>query len=89
MLRCTNLTSRAGQDCRKAWKEDYAVETEFSAIVEGSAGKGQHHRLSWPRPKYLLFGFIGLMYAYVLWTDESFLFNSKDPEWVHIDSFKW
>lgn len=45
--------------------------------------------MSWPRPKYLLFAFIGLMYAYVLWTDESFLFNSKDPEWTHIASFKW
>src|SRR4029077_11669254 len=43
----------------------------------------------WPRPKYLLFGFMGLMYAYVLWTNESFLFNSKDPEWAHIDPFKW
>ena len=29
------------------------------------------------------------MYAYVLWTNESFLFNSKDPEWLHIESFKW
>jgi uncharacterized membrane protein len=29
------------------------------------------------------------MYAYVLWHNESFLFNSKDPEWAHIGSFKW
>jgi uncharacterized membrane protein len=45
--------------------------------------------LSWLRPKYLLFGFIGLMLAYVLVHDESFLVNSKDPEWQHIQSFRW
>jgi uncharacterized membrane protein len=46
-------------------------------------------RFTWPRPKYLLFAFIGLMYAYVLWNNESFLFNHSDPEWPHIESFKW
>jgi uncharacterized membrane protein len=46
-------------------------------------------RFSWPRPKVLLFAFIALMYAYVLWHNESFLFNSKDPEWSHIGTFKW
>lgn len=44
---------------------------------------------SWLRPKYLLFGFIGLMLAYVLVHDESFLVNAKDPEWQHIQSFRW
>ena len=44
---------------------------------------------SWLRPKYLLFGLIGLMYLYVLWHNESFLFNAKDAEWPHIQSFKW
>jgi uncharacterized membrane protein len=42
-----------------------------------------------PRAKYLLFALIGAMYAYVLWTNESFLFNAKDPEWAHIATFKW
>ena len=41
-----------------------------------------------PRPKYLLFAFIAVMYAYVLWTNESFLFNAKDPEWAHIAPFQ-
>jgi hypothetical protein len=45
--------------------------------------------LRWLRPKYLLFGFIGLMLAYVLVHDESFLINAKDPEWLHIQSFRW
>jgi uncharacterized membrane protein len=45
--------------------------------------------LSWLRPKYLLFGFIGLMLAYVLMHDESFLVNPKDREWLHIQSFRW
>lgn len=44
---------------------------------------------SWLRPKFLLFGFIGVMLAYVLKHDESFLINAKDPEWLHIQSFRW
>jgi len=43
----------------------------------------------WLRPKYLLFGFIGLMLAYVLAHDESFLVNPKDLEWQHIQLFRW
>ena len=29
------------------------------------------------------------MYVYVLLHNESFLFNAKDAEWPHIQSFKW
>ncbi|HKB96399.1 MAG TPA: DUF2306 domain-containing protein [Rhizomicrobium sp.] len=50
---------------------------------------GSPGRFKWPRPKYLLFALIALMYLYVLWTNESFLFNSKDPEWPHIAPFRW
>jgi len=46
-------------------------------------------RSSWLRPKYLLFGFIGLMTAYVLGHNERFLIDAKHPEWTHISSFKW
>ena len=46
-------------------------------------------RSSWLRPKYLLATFIALMYVYVVWNNESFLINHADPEWAHIDSFKW
>ena len=46
-------------------------------------------RAAWVRPKYLLFGFIGLMFAYVLVNNESFLIKASDPEWKHIESFKW
>jgi len=46
-------------------------------------------RLSWPRPKYLLFGFVGLMLAYVLVHNERFLIDASDPEWPHIQPFKW
>ena len=63
--------------------------TGISTPVQGSAGPALFQRISWPRPKYLLFGFIGLMYAYVLWNNESFLINLHDPEWKHIESFKW
>jgi uncharacterized membrane protein len=41
------------------------------------------------RPKYLLFGFIGLMLAYVLGHNERFLIDRSHPEWTHIQSFKW
>ena len=41
------------------------------------------------RPKYLLFAAVGLMLAYVLIHDESFLVNSKDPIWSHYQPFKW
>jgi uncharacterized membrane protein len=46
-------------------------------------------RFSRPRPKYLLFAFIGLMVAYVLAHNERFLIDARDPEWPHIQSFKW
>lgn len=29
------------------------------------------------------------MYAYVLWHNESFLINPKDPEWTHIHAYRW
>ena len=45
--------------------------------------------LQWLRPKYLVFGFIGLMVAYVLHHNESFLFDSKHPSWQHYQPFKW
>jgi uncharacterized membrane protein len=46
-------------------------------------------RTSWLRPKYLLFAFVGLMLAYVIPHDESFLVNPRDPVWRHYESFKW
>lgn len=44
---------------------------------------------SWLRPKYLLAAFIGVMLAYVLVHNESFLFNAADPEWQHIRAYRW
>jgi len=46
-------------------------------------------RLFWFRPKYLIFSFVGLMLAYVLRHNESFLVNPRDPVWQHYESFKW
>lgn len=46
-------------------------------------------RAAWLRPKYLLFAFIGLMFAYVLRHNESFLVSGRDPEWAHIHPFRW
>ncbi len=63
------------------------MSTAVTTPVQGSAPPAR--RSTWLRPKYLLFGFIALMYLYVMWNNESFLVNAKDPEWLHIDSFKW
>jgi len=41
------------------------------------------------RPKYLLFGIIGVMFVYVLTHSERFLIDPGDGEWMHIQSFKW
>ncbi len=46
-------------------------------------------RLSAGRSKYLLFGFIALMIAYVLRHNEHFLIDAKDPVWHHYQPFKW
>jgi hypothetical protein len=41
------------------------------------------------RPKMLVFAFIGLMMAYVLYHNESFLINPNHPVWNHYQPFKW
>jgi len=46
-------------------------------------------RSPWLRAKYLLFAAIGLMLAYVIPHDESFLVHPKDPVWQHYQPFKW
>lgn len=47
------------------------------------------NRSSWFRAKYLLFAAIGLMLAYVIPHDESFVVHPKDPIWRHYESFRW
>jgi len=54
-----------------------------------STAPGALQPVSWLRPKYLLFAFIGLMMAYVLRHNESFLLNRADPVWQHYQPFKW
>ena len=39
--------------------------------------------------KWALFGVMALLIAGVMWTDERFLFDSKDEEWAHIAPFQW
>jgi uncharacterized membrane protein len=41
------------------------------------------------RPKYLIFAFVGLMVAYVLNHNETFLIHANDPVWNHYQPFKW
>jgi uncharacterized membrane protein len=46
-------------------------------------------RASLVRPKYVVFAFIGLMIAYVIQHNESFLIHPKDPVWQHYHPFRW
>jgi uncharacterized membrane protein len=41
------------------------------------------------RPKYLIFAFVGLMVAYVLNHNGTFLIHANDPVWNHYQPFKW
>ena len=41
------------------------------------------------RPKYLIFALALLMFAYVLWHNESFLIHPQAPVWRHYQPFKW
>jgi uncharacterized membrane protein len=46
-------------------------------------------RTSFMRPKYLIFAFVGLMVAYVLNHNETFLIHANHPVWHHYQPFKW
>jgi uncharacterized membrane protein len=46
-------------------------------------------RTSFMRPKYLIFAFVGLMVAYVLNHNETFLIHANHPVWQHYQPFKW
>jgi uncharacterized membrane protein len=46
-------------------------------------------RSPWLPAKYYLFAAIGLMLAYVIPHDESFLVHAQDPLWHHYEPFKW
>jgi uncharacterized membrane protein YozB (DUF420 family) len=54
-----------------------------------SSGAQLFQRMASPRAKYLLFGFIGLMVAYVLRHNEYFLVDAKAPVWEHYHPFRW
>src|SRR6516164_9838048 len=41
------------------------------------------------RIKNIVFAFIGVMIFYVLYHNESFLFDSAHPVWNHYEPFKW
>ena len=65
----------------------------YSARTTGegymSTASAPLQRNPWPRSKYLLFAFIGLMIAYVLRHNEHFLIDAHDPVWQHYQPFKW
>lgn len=62
---------------------------DVAASIPGRRVPARGQSAGWLRPKYVLFGLIACMYAYVLWHNESFLIHADDPEWAHIELFKW
>ena len=54
-----------------------------------STTSGSVTRVSRVRPKYFLFAFVGLMLAYVLRHNESFLLDRANPVWQHYHPFRW
>lgn len=42
-----------------------------------------------PRPKHLLFGFVGAMLLIVLYNNERFLIQPDNPIWAHYRPFRW
>lgn len=62
------------------------MSSAITTPISGSAKVNPPSRL---RPKYVFFAVLALIYAYVLWNNESFLLNKADPEWQHIAAFKW
>ena len=65
------------------------MKADLSATLPGPTITPHSRPGAGLRAKYVLFGCIGLMYAYVLWNNESFLINHADPEWIHIHPFRW
>jgi len=57
-------------------------------ILAEPAGPSGAGRFKWPRRNTCSLAY-RLMFIYVLWTTENFLINAKDPEWAHIEPFKW
>src|SRR5215470_9983050 len=64
----------------------FVNEGRMGAMSTLAAGVGPFPRI---RAKYFLFGVVGLMLAYVVVHDESFLVNPNDPIWSHYEPFKW
>jgi len=64
---------------------------EIDSIVRVMSNPCDHGATNrfWLRQTHLLFGGLGVMLAYVLYHDESFLAHPKDPIWLHYKPFKW
>ena len=44
---------------------------------------------NWLRAKNIVFAFVAVMFAYVLYHNESFLLDPQHPVWKHYETFKW
>jgi uncharacterized membrane protein len=69
--------------------ESPQVQRPTKELSRMATGPMVFSRFTFVRPKYLLFGFIACMVAYVLVHNERFLINSTDPVWQHYQPFKW
>jgi hypothetical protein len=44
---------------------------------------------NWLRARNIVFAFVAVMFAYVLYHNESFLLDPQHPVWKHYETFKW
>jgi uncharacterized membrane protein len=52
-------------------------------------GSQQSQTFEWFRTRNLVFGFVIIMMAYVLYHNERFLIDAAHPVWNHYEPFKW
>src|SRR6185369_11394312 len=99
---CVEIRRRSGMgSCRvvrfralgqpgDSFHEEQSMATGLSAYPTRQSSPPSAAR-AWLRPKYGLFGFIGLLLLYVLQHNERFLIDFKDDYWNHIETLglKW
>src|SRR5215831_15797200 len=95
-LFCPDATRRLRVNIRTEVPDAAALRNErpsreIDSIVRVMSNPCDHGATNrfWLRQTHLLFGGLGVMLAYVLYHDESFLAHPKDPIWLHYKPFKW
>lgn len=67
----------------------YRQDLQSVNAQPGNSTAGTSRRATWIQPRFIFLGVFGLMLAYVLVHNESFLIHLDDPIWQHYEPFKW